>query len=169
MTLADMSSHFAYSRWANDRTLRAMSALTSEQLHRPLASSFPTIRDTIAHVAGAEWIWLRRWKGDGPSAFPTWVASATIEEVAAHLRDVESERDAFMATLSDADLAKARAFHLLNGQPDSQVLEAQMLHVVNHSTYHRGQIAGMIRQVGGIPIPTDLIAFTRERTVAVRP
>ena len=68
MTLSDVLEHFAYNKWANDRTLDAIRPLTPEQLTRNLGSSFPSICETAAHIASAEWIWLRRWKGQSPAA-----------------------------------------------------------------------------------------------------
>jgi uncharacterized damage-inducible protein DinB len=44
----------------------------------------------------------------------------------------------------------------------SNLLAPILQHVVNHSTYHRGQIATMLRQLGTKAIPTDLIAYHRE-------
>ena len=165
MRLAEMTEHFAYADWANERMLQAVTALTDEQVNRDLGSSFHSIRATVAHVAGAEWLWLRRWTGPSPSAFPAWVKTAGVADLVARFREIERERGAFLGSLTDADLAKPVSFTLLNGHGDVQMLEAQMLHVVNHSTYHRGQVAGMIRQVGGTPVSTDLIQYHRQKGV----
>jgi uncharacterized damage-inducible protein DinB len=161
MTLSDVLEHFAYNKWANDRTLDAIRPLTPEQLTRNLGSSFPSICETAAHIASAEWIWLRRWKGQSPAAHAEWAKRATMEVVVAQFEAIEAERAAWLGTLTDSDLARPLSFRLLNGQADQQVLSSQLLHLVNHSTYHRGQIAGMIRQVGATPLATDLIAYRR--------
>ena len=161
MTLADIQLHFAYNKWANDRTLEGIASLTPEQVTRNLGSSFPSIRDTAAHIASAEWIWLRRWKGESPSAHPTWAKHSSMEAVVAKFAEIEAERATWLSTLTDADLDRMLSFRLLNGNEDRQRLSAQLLHLVNHSTYHRGQVAGMTRQVGGTPVATDLIAYRR--------
>jgi len=166
MTLADMHQHFAYNKWANLRTLEAIAALTPEQFTRDLGSSFPSIRDTAAHIASAEWIWLRRWKGESPTSHPDWATKhASLDVIQSKFAAIEAERAAWLETLTDADLDQVLVFRLLNGQDDRQRLSAQLLHLVNHSTYHRGQIAGMLRQVGASPVPTDFIAFKRMQTV----
>jgi uncharacterized damage-inducible protein DinB len=162
MTLAEITLHFAYNKWANDRTLEAVGTLSPEQVTRNLGSSFPSIRDTAAHIASAEWIWLRRWKGESPTSHPDWAKHAPMDVVVGKFAEVEAERSVWLATLTDADVERVLAFRLLNGNDDKQLLSAQLLHLVNHSTYHRGQIAGMIRQVGGTPVSTDLIAFRRK-------
>jgi uncharacterized damage-inducible protein DinB len=165
MTHADILRHFAYNKWANDRTLQSIATLHDEQVTRNLGSSFPSIRDTAAHIASGEWVWLRRWKGESPTAHPEWAKHGPMAVVVARFAEVEAERAAWLATLTDADLGRRMSFRLFNGTEDTQPLAPQLLHLVNHSTYHRGQIAGMIRQVGGTPIATDLIAYHRTLTV----
>lgn len=161
MTLSDVLQHFAYNKWANARTLEAIGTLAPEQVTRDLGSSFPSIRDTAAHIASAEWIWLRRWKGESPTAHPTWTKHPSMEVVVAKFAEIEAERAAWLSTLTDADMDRMLSFRLLNGNEDKQRLSSQLLHLVNHSTYHRGQVAGMMRQVGAAPVSTDLIAYRR--------
>jgi uncharacterized damage-inducible protein DinB len=161
MTLSDILQHFAYNKWANDRTLEGIGTLTAEQVMRPLGSSFPSIRDTAAHIASAEWIWLRRWKGESPTAHPAWAKHSSMEAIVTKFGEIEAERATWLSTLTDADMDRTLSFRLLNGHEDKQRLSAQLLHLVNHSTYHRGQVAGMMRQVGATPVPTDLIAYRR--------
>lgn len=164
MTHAELLQHFAYNKWANDRTLGAIGTLTAEQVTRNLGSSFPSIRDTAAHIASAEWIWLRRWKGESPSTQPDWVKHSAMDAVAQKFAEVEAERHLWLLTLTDADLDRLLTYRLLNGNEDRQRLLPQLLHLVNHSSYHRGQIAGMMRQVGGTPVNTDLISYRRSLT-----
>ena len=61
---------YAYNYWARDRQLEACAALSQEQFLRPMGSSFSSVRDTLAHVMGAEWIWLERWRGRSPQTMP---------------------------------------------------------------------------------------------------
>ena len=49
---------------------RCLRALTPEQFTRDLGSSFGSVRDTLVHICGAEWIWLERWHGRAPTAIP---------------------------------------------------------------------------------------------------
>ena len=163
MTLQEVSSHFAYNHWANDRTFSAAAGLTTDQLNRPLGSSFSSIRDTLAHLVAGEWVWLQRWLGVSPTAFPEWQPASDLPALVARFAQIDADRAAFLATLTDDDLVQPVAFRLLSGQQDVLPLIAQMLHIVNHSTYHRGQVAGMMRQVGGTPVSTDLIAYARLR------
>ena len=69
MNVEDLRLLYDFNAWANRRTIEACASLTSEQFTRDLASSFRSVRDTLAHIYGAEWLWLERWHGRIPSAF----------------------------------------------------------------------------------------------------
>ena len=65
----------------------------------------------------------------------------------------------FLRSLSDDALARPVPYTLLNGTRGEQTLGDLLTHVVNHSTYHRGQVATMLRQVGAAPPATDFLVF----------
>jgi uncharacterized damage-inducible protein DinB len=161
MTTGDVRELFGYGAWANALIFEAASALSAEQLGHPVASSVPSVGGTLAHIVGAEWVWLRRWLGESPSGFPDWVARPDLTELRARLSSVEQERGTFVAGLSDADLDRVISYRTLAGQAHSDPLCGLMRHVVNHSTYHRGQVATQLRQHGLKPPSTDLIVFLR--------
>ena len=140
----------------------AASALSEEQLGHSVASSFPSVGGTLAHMVGAELVWLRRWLGESPSGFPDWVAKPVLADLRGRLSAVEQERDTLVAGLSDADLGRVVSYRNLAGQAFSHPLGGLMRHVVNHSTYHRGQVATQLRQLGFKPPGTDLIVFLRQ-------
>lgn len=162
MTTAEVRQLFAYDAWANALVFEAAAGLSEEQLAHSVASSFPSVLGTLAHVVGAEWVWLRRWLGENPAGFPAWVATPVLADLRARLSAIESERDAFVAGLSDADLGRDVAYRNLSGQAFSDSLDGLIRHVVNHSTYHRGQVATQLRQLGVKPPGTDLIVFLRQ-------
>ncbi len=76
---------------------------------------------------------------------------------------VERDRAEFFSALSDADLLRPFSYRNLKGEAFTQPLLDSLVHVVNHSTYHRGQIATMYRQAGHAAPATDLIVFKREK------
>jgi uncharacterized damage-inducible protein DinB len=162
MNLSDIRHLFAYTEWANDRIVECVRGLSDEQYARMVPSSFPAIRDTLAHIVMAEWIWLRRWKGESPRERPQWsVSEPALDVVVENLRAVERERAALLDTLTDAELQKDLSYRNMAGEPFTNRLGELMSHVVNHSTYHRGQLTTMIRQVGATPPSTDLVNFLR--------
>jgi uncharacterized damage-inducible protein DinB len=162
MTTGEVRELFAYDAWANGRAFDAVSALPEEQQGHSIASSFPSVAGTLAHIVGAEWVWLRRWQGESPSGYPDWVATPMLADLRARLTAVEQERDAFVAGLSEADLGRVVSYRTLSGQAFEDPLNNLMRHVVNHSTYHRGQVATQLRQLGLKPPSTDLIVFQRQ-------
>ena len=70
MTPNEMQLLYIFNDWANKRAMQAASALTPEQFTKPLGNSFSSVRDTLAHICGGEWVWLQRFKGSSPSAMP---------------------------------------------------------------------------------------------------
>lgn len=162
MTTGEARQLFAYDAWANGLVFEAAAGLSAEQLVHPVTSSFPSVVATLAHVVGAEWVWLRRWLGENPAGFPDWVASPALADLRARLSAIEGEREAFVAGLSDADLGRVVTYRNLAGRAFSDPRDGLIRHVVNHSTYHRGQVATQLRQLGVTPPSTDLIVFLRQ-------
>jgi uncharacterized damage-inducible protein DinB len=152
-----------FNEWANARVFDAVATLTPEQLTKDLGSSFPSVGLTAAHMVAGEWIWLQRWLGISNLKFPDWAASTDLGDLRRRLTEIEKERWAFFNQLSEADILVPRAYKLMNGTEDQQALDVMISHVVNHATYHRGQVATMFRQVGLKPIGTDFITFAREQ------
>lgn len=161
MTVDEVRRLFSYTEWANARILECVRGLTGEQFTQQVPSSFPTVRDTLAHIVMAEWIWLRRWKGENPTTRPDWTREPSLETIETNLRAIEEERAALFATLTDDDLQRELAYRTMNGDPYTNRLGDLLTHVANHSTYHRGQLTTMLRQVGAAPPSTDLIVFLR--------
>jgi uncharacterized damage-inducible protein DinB len=159
MTPDETRELFDYGSWANRLMFGAAKALTREQLEAPLASSFPSFLATLAHIVGVEWLWLRRWEGEDPRSMPAWVADPALADLEARLATVEAERAAF---LTDADLERVVSYHGLDGQAFSLPLGKLIRHVVNHSTYHRGQLTTMLRQLGQRPPGTDFTLYLRQ-------
>ena len=157
---------YEYHRWANHRLLDAVSKLTPEQFNQNLQSSFPSVRDTLVHMMGADWIWLARWKGVSPASQPdTWDLSS-FESIRAQWLLLEAQQTAYISALSDAALRSWIDYRTLKGEPFSNPLWQLLRHVVNHASYHRGQITTMLRQLGAAAVSTDLIVFYREKAPA---
>jgi uncharacterized damage-inducible protein DinB len=160
--VAEMIGLYDYNRWANHRFLDATEILTDEEFTRDLRSSFPSIQETLEHILQAEWIWLERWRGVSPTGVPGWDTS-THPALRAQWLSIEEGQQAFVQTLTDERLESVVDYRNLASQSFSQPLSQLMRHVVNHSTYHRGQVATMLRQLAK-PVPvSDLVAFYREQ------
>ena len=166
MNLSDIKSLFDYTEWANDLALEAARKLADEELRREVNISHASIFGTLLHMAGAEWIWLERWNGRAPAGKEAWAlwtteSCADLSMLNDHWRDVISRRAGFISELDESRLAAELPFKLLSGDQSSMRLVDQMQHVANHSTMHRGQVVGMIRQLGVDPPSTDLLFYLR--------
>lgn len=162
MTVAEVRKLFAYDAWGNARLFRALGGLSEEQVRTVAPSSFSSLQATIAHIVAAEWIWLRRWLGESPTSAPAWAADGSLEKLREALAEVEAERATFLAGLTDARLREPIQYRNLSGEDHRNELGDLLRHLVNHSTYHRGQAATQLRQLGVTPPGTDLIVYLRE-------
>ena len=166
MTLDEIRDLYAYGIWANARTFDAVIAAPPGVADAPVVSSFPSIRATLAHLVGAEWIWLRRWLGESPREAPVWTTRDDVESLRRHLGAVEAERADWLAGLTAADLTRVVAYRNLAGDSFADPLAGLLRHVVNHSSYHRGQVTTLLRQAGLSAPNTDLITYIRLRPAA---
>lgn len=173
MNTADIEKLFDYTEWANARVMDASAGLSDGDLHHDFGISHKSVFGTLLHMAGAEWIWLERWNGHSPSkdeAWPRWSEQScpSLADLNRRWVEIVEKRRQFFSQLDDSSLARELSFTLINGESDSMPLGYQMQHVVNHATLHRGQIVGLIRQLGIAPPSTDLLFYLRSsRTPAI--
>jgi uncharacterized damage-inducible protein DinB len=166
MTPEEIRTLFDYNAWANRRSLEAAAALPNEQFIKATGSSFASVRDTLAHICGAEWVWHQRFQGNLPTALPDLSSLNTAEALRKHWSEEESKLLGFAAALSQADLDRVLEYKTLKFGVYRNPLWQSMQHLVNHGTYHRGQVTTLLRQLGATPILTDLMHFYRERSAA---
>ena len=153
-----------YTYWARDRVLDAVDALSTEQFTSSVNSSFGSVRDTLVHVLSAESVWLSRWMGE--SRWEMLTADAFPDRVALKRtwKDEESKMRGFFASVDDDALRHVIDYKSFNGQPFSNPLYQMLQHVVNHGSYHRGQVTTLLRQLGAAPPKQmDLIFYYREK------
>jgi len=152
---------YEYNRWANARVLDAVSKLGTEDFTRDLKNSFRSVRDTLIHAMSAEWIWLTRWKGISPKAMvgPSPSDFPTAPILKNRWAEIERDQTEFVSGLTDESFKGTLSYTNTKGDSFKYPLWQMMSHVVNHSTYHRGQVTTMLRQLGAQPAGTDLITF----------
>ena len=163
MNPAEMLTLYEYNAWADRRALQAAGALSKEQFVKPLGSSFSSVKDTLAHIFGAEWIWLERFEGRSPSSFPDTTGLDDIEKLKARWNEFEPGLLNFARGVTQDRLDRVMEYKTMKFGVYRNPLWQSMLHLVNHGTYHRGQITTMLRQLGAQPILTDLMHYYRER------
>ena len=171
MNLSDIRHLFDYTEWANDLAYNASAKLADDELRCDRKISHGSIFGTLLHMAGAEWIWLERWQGRSPAGKAAWSlwtidSCPDLETLDLRWSDVIGRRAKFIAALDESRLMAELPFTLLNGDSSSLPLVGQMQHVVNPATLHRGQVVGMIRQLGIAPPSTDLLFYLRREIPA---
>jgi uncharacterized damage-inducible protein DinB len=164
MNLTDLRTMLDYHYWARDRMLNALEGLSAEQYNKDLGSSFKSIRETVVHVYAAEWAWCSRWHGTSPTAL---LSSEPYPDVAS-IRNAWAENEArvraFADGLGESGIDQVIEYKMLNGSSGASPFWQMLQHVVNHASYHRGQVTTMLRQLGAAPAKSmDMIAFYRTR------
>ena len=155
---------YEYNRWANRRVLDAVSKLTADEFTKDLRNSFTSIRDTLAHIMSAEWIWLMRWKGVSPKEMLASSDFPSILLLRKRWAEVEQEQAEFILRVTQELLEAMISYTNTRGERWTYPLRQMMQHVVNHSTYHRGQVITMLRQLGAAPVATDFLLFQDARS-----
>ena len=163
MTQQELRVLVDYHYWARDRLLAAVEPLSLDEFTRDLGSSFRSVRDTLSHLHGAEWIWLARFQGTSPDSLLPHERFPDLAAVRAAWAETEVRVRALVGGLDEAGFQRVIEYRLLSGQPGANRAWHIVQHLVNHATYHRGQVTTMLRQLGAAPPePLDLIAFYRE-------
>jgi uncharacterized damage-inducible protein DinB len=160
---------YEYDRWANNRVLQAASALSAEQFTRDLGGAFHSLRDTLVHIVAGEWGWLAYWNEPVPdSAFLADLQTRVdtmfnphvfpnVSAVQSKWAEVEKEQIEFVNRVTNESLDKMVPFRTSRVR-----LGHLMQHLANHSTYHRGQVALMMRQLDAEPLATNFHEFLLE-------
>jgi uncharacterized damage-inducible protein DinB len=164
MTYDDLRLLIDYNYWARDRVLDAVATIMPEQFIRPMGNSFSSIRDTVAHICTAERIWITRLKGEKPKGLQTLDRLPDVDAVRKEWAELEGEMREQLARLGPEAVELTIEYQDLRGNNQSDVLWQVLQHMVNHATYHRGQITTMLRQLDAEPPKSmDLLVFYRER------
>lgn len=140
----------AHLEWADRRALDAL---------EKAATPVPAALEIYAHVVGAEHVWVSRLRGEAPRLAP-WPKLSLAECRQVGEENVAGFR-AVVASLRDEDLQRDVEYRNSAGTAFHSTIEDVLLQVMLHGSYHRGQVAQLLRQNGAEPVATDFIAFTR--------
>jgi len=163
MELPGIHNLYAYNRWANDRILSVAGSLSEEELRRDLGGSFGSLWGTLVHIFGVEWLYPQRWNGVSPSALPAPEQFGDLAALRAFWDKVRADQQRFIDQLNEQRLHQLVEYVSLGGGKFSYPLVDQMRHLVNHSTYHRGQVTLQLRLLDQQPMATDYLLYLDER------
>ncbi len=150
---------YSYNFWARDQQLAACAKLSEEQLARPLGSSYSSLHDTLAHLLWADWVWLQRFHGQSPRSVPWASETQTLESIRGRWKNFEEEMRAYLATLKPEALGAPLTYQNFKGETWTYALWQCLVHLVNHGTYHRGQVTMALRQLGATPPGIDFLVY----------
>jgi uncharacterized damage-inducible protein DinB len=140
---------YQYNAWANQRV---MNILVQQKVNNE------QILTIMGHILAAQFLWLHRIKGLPAPDLKLW-GSYTLGELTGLTEKAAREWLDFVETTEDFD--REMTYRNYVGDPYTNNVEMIMVHLVNHSSYHRAQIALLLRQKGLEPVNTDFITYDR--------
>jgi uncharacterized damage-inducible protein DinB len=154
-----------YNLWANDLLFNLVEHhLPQDKRDHEIISSFPSVPKTIFHIWDAEYIWLKRLNGESLTEWPSKSFNGNFSEAIASINELDNAFIKYVQNLSDQNLLATIEYKNIEGITFSNPVWESVMHCMNHSTYHRGQLVTMLRQHGVTNIPsTDFITFCRSK------
>jgi uncharacterized damage-inducible protein DinB len=167
MTLDDLDALLDFHYWARDRVLDAAAKLTPDQFEQDLGGSFKSVRETLVHIYWADWAWYQMWHGAFPAEALETDQFTDVESIRRAWSELESKARAFVTTQIGADAHRVLEYRRLDGSVGAFPFAHMVQHLVNHGSYHRGQLTMLLRQLGVEPPESmDLIMYYRGRSTA---
>jgi uncharacterized damage-inducible protein DinB len=154
--------HLTYNEWANQKIADVLLTTPDEIFFNKTGSSFSSIGDTVKHMWGAQYIWLMRLMGTSLREWPTNKFEGIKERLLEGFVQSGTDLVVFLSTFNETRLSDTYNYTNMKGDPFEDTYADTLFHIVNHSTYHRGQIITMLRQSGADRVvSTDLIHYLR--------
>jgi len=161
VSLDALRTHIDYTAWASQRLVQAAAALNEEELNRDFGTADGSVLGTLVHAFAADRIWLWRLAGGSHPGF--------VNDADRHLSVLQNDWPVlhqrwqeWARGLTDEKVREPLSYSDMKGRPWTQPIWQLVLHVVNHSTHHRGQVSGFLRSMGHTPPATDLVLYYRE-------
>jgi len=140
-----------YMIWADEQMCAAAGALSDEEYHREQGISLGSVHKLLVHGMAAQWLWLLRWKNEPPIKIETEALYPTRESLTRRWPHVHAALLGFLEEQTESTLAVIVSYRNSRGEAMSLPLGILMVYLVDHATYHRGQINSMIKRAGGKP------------------
>ncbi len=134
---------YDYVYWANRRYFAVAEGMTDEQLHQMQGHSWGDVHAMLVHMMSSEWVWLQRWQGTSPKAHLNRDDFPTLATVRERWDQVEAEMRAFINRQTEDSLQAKITYSNFRGETFHVPLYQLLMHVANHDTHHRGELAGM--------------------------
>lgn len=154
----------AYNVWATQRITDVILSLPEEKQKAEIASSFNNIHTTILHIWDAESIWWQRMKLHERFVRPSDNPKGSTRDVINGLLSQSKLWEGWVSNASELSLDHVFQYYNNKKEPVKMHIYQMISHVFNHSTYHRGQLITMLRQLGVEKLPgTDFVLWVRNK------
>ncbi len=158
-----INKHLQYNHWASGKIVEFLSNADEKVFDAEVNSSFPTIKKTILHIWDAEVIWHIRLQGESPNTWPSTTFNGSNSELLLGFVEQSKLLADFIESSGEDFLHKQITYKNIKGDSFTNTVEEILFHVVNHGTFHRGQLITMMRSLGFTKFsPEDLITFLRQ-------
>ena len=155
----ELLSLYDYNEWANGRVITMLRSLPEADYVREMGGGWPSVRATFVHLAGATDAWAERFSGADVLVLPKESALPKLEDAVAVLLRAHAKHRAHVESLTREKLDCPFSWKNLSGEVKTAPFGIVVRHVVNHQTYHRGQISSMVRRLGHAPVATDMVRW----------
>lgn len=157
---------YAFHDWARPRIVAAAVGVDATERLRPGvipgANEDGSVQAALAHVVGTEVVWFQRWRGEPLDHLPGQADYPTLEAVEAAWTVLERDRRGWLEGLSGDDLEADLVYRsVTRGLVQRYPLWQTLLHLSNHTTHHRGELAAALTGLGSPPDSVDLIDYMR--------
>ena len=161
MTLAEARLHLRYSAWASIQLVEVVRSVPDADFEKPVGISHGSLLGTLAHVLWADWLWFNRIAGQSAESMER--PAQTREALETVWPGIQDKWIVWAENADEAEINRIVEYiSILDGKLTRVPAWQIILHVVNHATLHRGQVMGMLRQMGIAPPHTDLMNYYRE-------
>jgi len=155
-----------FNNWADHRVIDWLTQITDEQWTRAAVSSFGSIRDTAVHIVSAKKIWLDFWTNAPNPTYLSKEFTGTKEELIGIWKHMSARHKAFIEHFPYENYLNEIRVTKPNGETITMPFRKTLPHMVNHSTYHRGQLVTLLRQCGFLELlNTDLFTYYATQSI----
>jgi uncharacterized damage-inducible protein DinB len=152
-----------YHVWAHNKVLHQLQTVTAGEWNKDLGGSFPSLHQLCKHLVSADYRWLQRWKGVPLANIPDTFVFESYTQVNAVWQPILEEMKTVSNHFFETGVNQPLSFTTAKGDAYSMPFWQTLYQVVNHGTYHRGQITNMLRMLNRQPVGTDILLFFAEK------
>jgi uncharacterized damage-inducible protein DinB len=150
---------FEYEKEAHTKTLRSFQTVPDTQISSP---SFQKAVSLFAHIVAARKLWLYRFGVSSEAVTDLFPQDVTVENLSVLADEMHRIWDLYLAKVDEQELARVFEYRSIDGDRFQNQIEDIFTQLFGHSWYHRGQIAQLIKALGGEPAVTDFVYWCRE-------